>query len=446
MRKEAKMSGFTRRRFLTGATAATAAGAAHQLLKALPAQAATLSYKPEPGATLRVLRWKRFVQGDEDQFMANTRRFTQLTGVEVRVDSENFEDLRPKAAVAANVGAGPDIVISTDEQPQLYPDKLLDVSELAQYLGQKYGGWFEVCPEYCMHQGKWIAIPTGAAGGMMVYRKSMLQAAGFNAFPKDMNGFLKLCQALKAKAQPPGFALGHATGDANGWTHWVLWAFGGRLTDENSQLALNSKETVAALEYAKALYQTFVPGTLSWLDPSNNKAFLAGEIGLTMNGISIYYAAKTSTDPKLKAMTQDIQHAPYPIGPVGREVHYAIMFPAAIYQYCKYPNAAKEYLRFMMEREQYEPWQRASIGYIAHTLRAYDSNPVWSEDPQHMFFRDVVRGARHTGYAGRLGKESAAVLADYIIVDMFGEVCTGQQTAQDAVRRAERRARRHYRT
>jgi multiple sugar transport system substrate-binding protein len=440
------MSRFTRRRFLAATTAAAAASGLHRLAAPAQAQAATLEYQPEKGAALRVLRWKRFVQGDEEQFMANTRRFTQLTGVEVRVDSENFEDLRPKAAVAANVGAGPDIIISTDEQPQLYPDKLLDVSDLAEYLGEKYGGWFEVCPEYCTHRGRWIAIPTGASGGAMVYRNSMLRAAGFEQFPNDLNGFLKLCQALKAKAQPPGFALAHATGDANGWTHWLMWAFGGRLADENGELALNSKETIAALEYAKELYQTFAPGTLSWLDPSNNKAFLAGEISLTMNGISIYYTAKTSADPNLRAMAPDIQHATFPIGRIGREVHAALLFPAAIYRYSKYPNAAKDYLRFIMEREQYEPWQRASIGYISHTLRAYDSNPVWSEDPQHMFYRDVVRGARHTGYAGRLGKESAAVLADFIIVDMFGEVCSGQQTPKEAVRRAERRARRHYRT
>jgi multiple sugar transport system substrate-binding protein len=45
----------------------------------------------------------------------------------------------------------------------------------------------------------------------------------------------------------------------------------------------------------------------------------------------------------------------------------------------------------MMEREQYEPWQRACIGYVSHPLKAYDANPVWTEDPQHMFFRDVVR-------------------------------------------------------
>jgi ABC-type glycerol-3-phosphate transport system substrate-binding protein len=161
---------------------------------------------------LRLLRWKRFVQGDEEQFMVNTRRYTQLTGVEVKVDSENWEDLRPKAAVAANVGAGPDIIISTDEQPHLYPDKLLDVTDVADYLGQKYGGWFDTVPEFGMHEGRWIAIPTGAGGGAMVYRKSMLQAAGFKEFPKDLNGFLKLCQALKAKGTPAGFALGHATG------------------------------------------------------------------------------------------------------------------------------------------------------------------------------------------------------------------------------------------
>jgi multiple sugar transport system substrate-binding protein len=437
------MQRFTRRRILT-ATAAAAAAVAVQRLAA-PAEPATVKFEPEKGASMRVLRWKRFVQGEDDQFNANTRRFTQVTGVPVRVDSENFEDLRPKAAVAANVGAGPDIIISTDEQPQLYPDKLLDVSDLADYLGQKYGGWFEVCPQYCTYNGRWIAIPTGAAGGAMVYRRSMLRAAGFEAFPKDLDGFLKLCRALKAKGTPSGFALAHATGDANGWTHWLLWAFGGRLADESNQLALNSRETVAALEYARELYQTFAPGTLSWLDPSNNKAFLAGEISLTLNGISIYYTAKTSADPKVKALAADIQHAAFPIGPIGREVHPALLFPGAIYKYCKFPNAAKEYLRFMMEREQYELWQQASIGYITHTLRAYDSSPVWSADPQHMFFRDVVRGARHAGYAGRVGKESAAVLADFIIVDMFGEACTGQQTPREAVLRAEKRVRRHYR-
>jgi multiple sugar transport system substrate-binding protein len=273
----------------------------------------------------------------------------------------------------------------------------------------------------------------------------MIVAAGFDTIPQDFPGFLKLCQALKARGKPPGLALGHATGDANGWTHWLVWGFGGRLVNEDNTVAINSKETIAALEYGKELYQTFSPGTLSWLDPSNNKAFLAGEISLTFNGISIYYTAKNSSDPHMNAIAADIQHDFLPIGPIGKRVTGALMFPAFIFKYSKFPNAAKEYLRFMMEREQYEPWQAACIGYVSQPLRAYESNPFWTADPQHAFYREVVKTMRHDGYAGKLGPASAAAMADFVVVDMFAEVCSGQQTPKEAARRAETRVRRHYR-
>ena len=440
------MGRFSRRDFLRTTGAAAALGAASTVLQANPAAAADLHFEPEKGAKLRVLRWKRFVQGDEDQFLANTKRYTDRTGVEVRIDAENWEEVRPKAAVAANVGAGSDIIIATDDDPQQYPQQLVDLTDLADYLGQKYGGWYDVCRDFCTHEGRWIALPTGAGGGALVYRRSMLAAAGFSEIPKDFPGFLKLCRALKAHGTPPGLALGHATGDATGWTHWILWSFGGKIADVNMQVAINSKETMAALEYAKELYQTFAPGTLSWLDPSNNKAFLAGEISLTINGISIYYAAKNSPDAKMQAIAADIQHSDFPIGPIGRRVQGGILFPAFVFKYSKYPSAAKEYLRFMMEKEQFEPWQTASIGYIAHPLRAYESNPLWTSDPQLIYFRDVVKNFRHYGYAGKLGKASASATADFVVVDMFAEACTGQQTPKEAMLRAEKRASRHYRT
>ena len=54
-----------------------------------------------------MLRWKQFIQAEFDEFVANTKKFSEQTGVKVRVDAENWDDIRPKAAVAANVGAGP---------------------------------------------------------------------------------------------------------------------------------------------------------------------------------------------------------------------------------------------------------------------------------------------------------------------------------------------------
>jgi multiple sugar transport system substrate-binding protein len=400
---------------------------------------------PEKDAKLRLLRWKRFVQGDEDAWAANTKKFTEKYGVEVRIDAEGWEDVRPKAAVAANVGSGPDIIIGTFEDAHQYPDKLLDVSDLADYLGKKYGGWYPAAEAYGRHgKDAWVAIPMGCAGACLVYRESHIKAAGFDHIPKDHPGFLKLCQGLKAKGTPPGFALGNATGDANGWTHWLLWSHGGKLVDKQGNVAINSPETIAALEYSKQLYETFVPGTLSWLDPNNNKAFLDGQLSLTANGISIYYAAKTSTDPKLKEMAADINHANFPIGPIGRPTELNLVFPMMIFKYSKYPKAAKEYLRFMMEKEQYEPWQQAAIGYVTQPLRAYESNPIWTVDPKHTPYRDSMKIMQPNGYDFEMGYASAAAMADFIVANMVAEAASGSKSPKEAAERAEKRAQRYY--
>ena len=436
------MSDFDRRKFLKGTSVAAGAAAAGPLLWPTMAHA-QWNNQPEKGAKLRVLRWKRFVQGDEDQYMANVKKFIAATGIEVRVDNEGWEDVRPKAAVAANTGAGPDIILSTNDDANLYPDKLVDMTDLANYLGKKYGGWFPVCEQYLKRGTKWIALPLGAQGNAMVYRESQVKAAGFSNFPKDLPGFLELMKALKQKGTPGGFALGHATGD-QAWTHWLVWAHGGKLVNEKNQVVINSPETIKALEYAKELYSTFVPGTLSWLDPSNNKAFLDNQISVTANGISIYYAAKNSPDPKLQEIAKDIQHANFPIGPVGVATEFNLFFNQMIFKHSKYPKAAKEYLRFMMEAEQYNPWLQSAIGYIGHPLKAYEANPIWTVDPKHTPYRDAMKVMRPDGYAGEMGYASAASMADFIMVDMVAEAASGSQTPQAAAERAQKRAERYY--
>ena len=438
------MTEFNRRKFLEGSAgvAATVAGGAAVLSQ--PASAQTISFKPEKGAKLRVLRWSRFVQGDIDAYMVNVKRFTEKTGIEVRVDNEGWEDVRPKAAVAANTGAGPDIILATNDDANLYPEKLLDVTDLAEYLGKKYGGWFPACEAYLRPDGKkWIGLALGAAGSMMVYRQSQIKAAGFDTFPKDTAGFLAMLKALHAKGTPCGFALGNATGDAL-WTNWLIWSHGAKLVDKDNKVVIDSPETIKALEYAKEMYATFIPGTLSWLDPNNNKAFLDGQISVTNNGISIYYAAKKSDDPKVKELVADINHASFPIGPAGVPTESHLFFNQMIMKYTKYPQAAKEFLRFMMETEQFDPWLIAAGGYIAPPLAAYTKSAIWTSDPKHTPYRDSVKNMRPAGYAGRLGYASAGAGADFIVCNMVAEAASGSKTPKEAAERAQKRAERYY--
>jgi multiple sugar transport system substrate-binding protein len=432
------------RRDLLLASAGVAAGAAGLgLINGTPAFAQTPDYKPEPGASLRLLRWAPFVQGDEEAWLANTKKFTEATGVQVRVDKESWEDIRPKAAVAANVGSGPDMMLVWFDDPHQYPDKLLDMTDLGTYLDGKYGGYYEGLKGYATRNGKFIALPVAAIGNAVCYRQSHMEAAGFKEFPKDTAGFLELCKALKAKGTPAGFAHGKAVGDGNNYVHWLLWSHGGRMVDESGKVTINSPETIAAIKYAKALYETFIPGTEGWLDINNNRAFLAGQVSLTANGVSLYYAAKK--DEKTKELAADLRSGNFPIGPVGKSIELHQTTQAIVFNYTKYPNACKAYLKFMMEAEQMNAWLQGSSAYCCQPLKAFASNPVWKSDPIHAPYARASETLRPNGYAGPLGYASAAVMADYVLVDMFASAVTGAMSPEDAAAQAEKRANRYYR-
>jgi multiple sugar transport system substrate-binding protein len=115
-----------------------------------------------------------------------------------------------------------------------------------------------------------------------------------------------------------------------------------------------------------------------------------------------------------------------------------------VFKYTKYANAAREYLRFMLEREQFEAWQQASLGFMAGPLQAYESHPIWTSDPKITPFRDGPRMSLYRGYPGKVGRASAGCTADFIIENMVAEAASGQSTPQEAVARAEQRAKRYY--
>jgi multiple sugar transport system substrate-binding protein len=425
--------------------------AAATLADGRPAHAAipTVNVEPpkqpiEPGATLRVLRPVKYVEPDQVWFDKNSAAFTQATGVKVRVDYVGFEDLRPQTAVAARTGAGPDIVLGWGDDPHLYTDKTLDLTELANYLGTKYGGWEALAANYGRKwkSDTWIAIPFGGSGGPAVYRKSWVKAAGYDTIPSEHDKFLDLCRKLKANGHPPGFALGNSVGDANSYVQWLLWSHGGYLVDDDGKIALDRPETIEALKYAKELYQTFIPGVLSWQDPSNNKAFIAEEISLTQNGVSVYFVLKN--DPKTAAIAADTDHAPMPSGRMKNRPETASVINSMVFKHSKFPNAAKEYIRFMLEAEQYDPWLTATAGYWAAPLKAYRESAVWKSDPKLLPYRDACAMEYWSGYKGPITAASGAVSADYVLVQMFAAVSAGQATPEDAVAEATRRAKRTY--
>jgi multiple sugar transport system substrate-binding protein len=437
------MTNFTRRTLVQGGTALGAASVltAPALLEWAKAWAQNSPFKPEKGAKLSMLRWKYFVQSEDDAFVKLIDAFNKATGVPVQISRESYEDVQPKASVAANTGTGPDLFWGLYSLPHLFPQKCMDVTDVADYLGKKYGGWVDSAVKYGHSGNKWICVPICYSGALMNYRIEASKKAGFSKFPDKLDSFLEYTKAMKAQNTPGGFALGHASGDGNSWVHWCLWANGGESVDKNDKVTINSPETAKALEYAKALYGNMVSGTAAWNDSSNNKAFLSGDISWTNNGISIYVAAQNSA----KQIAEDMDHAYFPVGVSGQPTELHLMYPVLGMTYTKYPQACKALMAFMLEADNFNPWIQSAKGYLTHCLNAYDKNPVWTADPKATPFRDVAKRTRTAGGLGSVGEKAATAIADFVIVDMFANYCTGREDAKGSIAIAERQLKRIYR-
>jgi multiple sugar transport system substrate-binding protein len=428
------------------AAALAATGAAAQTASTIKAADVPAPSLPiEKGASLRMLRPVRFVKPDEDVFRANAAKFTEKTGVEVKVDFVGWEDINQQTAVTSNSGAGPDIIIGFSDAPHIYADKLIELTDVADYLGKRYGGWQFLAEKYGKRHksNAWIGLPFGSTAGPLIYRKSLIKAVGFDKVPDDHAGLLDLCQKLQKSGKPAGFALGNAVGDGNGFANWLLWSHNASLLDEEGNVSINSKETVAALKYLKQLYPTFIAGTPSWNDVSNNRAYSSQEISLTANGVSLYFSLKN--DPATASIAEDSEHQLLPAGLAKSSPMGGLTLNAMVFKHSPSPNAAKAFLQFMMEREQYDPWLNANNGYWAHPLAAYADAAVWSGDPKVKIFKNSMANKYWTGYKGPISAASGAVNADYVLVQMCASVATDAATPEAAAAEAERRAKRYFR-
>ena len=175
--------------------------------------------------------------------------------------------------------------------------------------------------------------------------------------------------------------------------------------------------------------------------PPLSKAFLSGDISWTNNGISIYVAAQNSA----KQIAEDMDHAYFPVGVSGKPTELHLMYPVLAMNYTKYPQACKLLMAFMLEADNFNPWIKSAKGYLTHCLNAYDKNPVWTDDPKATVFRDVAKRTRTAGGLGSVGEKAATAIADFVIVDMFANYCTGREDVKGSISIAERQLKRIYR-
>jgi len=393
-------------------------------------------FVPEAGASLDVIRWKRYTEGDENQYMANAALFTQLTGIKVNVTHVNVLEL---ASLIDDVRQGQkhaDVVLSIDAEAYRHHDMWMQVNDLEAKLAPFTGKWDPIATSYLRANGKdWMGIPLGISGNTCFQRISYLRQAGFSELPQDTAGFLELCKSLNSIGKPAGFALDQSAGEGNSFAYWLLWAFGGFPLNENNEVRLESSETLAALEYAKKLYQVLMPGCVNWGDVHNNQYYLTDKLSLTYNGMNMYYPAIENDDELETHILQDTR-----CGNLPRDKHKQLIESSGFFmnqliiKKTHYPNAAKAFIYFMMQPKQYAAWITESKGFVSAVDSNYRNNPVWQTAQQIEAFKNVGLSTRALTWGGVPGPAFSRIRAQRLVARMFADVVKGKETPQDAMR------------
>ena len=343
-------------------------------------------------------------------------------GVEVQVERIGENDVTTRSTAAIVAKSGPDIIMLQNNFPHLLANGLADVSDLAEALGKEQGGYWDLSRANAYVGKQWLAVPYGVLSNTMNYREDWLKEAGFSKFPDTYEELREVGKKLKSMGHPVGQCFGHSVNDPNSWSLSLRVGLRRLRGGEGRQDGGPRQEGDPGGDQAQHRHVEglFDEGGLSWDDSSNNRAFLAGSISITNNGASIYFVGKDKFPDIAKVMN----HAPNPRGPAGRYYHLAT-HSSAVMKYSKNQKLAKEFIRWYMDKKQYDPWFVAMSSYMIPPTKVWFDHPAWTKDPKLTPFRDTIKDARHLGYAGPPGAKASEALAKYIIVDMFAKAIQG---------------------
>src|SRR5688572_20237502 len=412
----------SRRQLLTLSAGTVAAGGLESILAARRAPAYA------QGSRIHLLQWSHFVPAADALFESQAKEFGKQAGVEVQLERINQNDIQTRATAAIQSGAGPDIIILANNHAHLYQTSLVDVSDVAEEIGGKQGGWYDYAKVNCVAGGKWIGAPQFIISWAITYREDWLKEAGFE-YPKTWDDFRKAGRALKARGKPFGQAFGHSINDPNNWCYPLVWMWGGMEVQKDGRtVVLNSKPTLEAVKFNNVLWkECFDEGGLAWDDSNNNRAFLSQEISLTGNAPSIYVAARGKFPDVYKGMN----HGHYPAGPAGR-FYFLPLWSSCVMKYGKQQKLAKDFIRFYIDPPQYDKYFEVMDTFGIPGTRVYRDHPLWKKDAKTAVFPETLQYARTPGHAGPPDRRATETLTKFILVDMFAKSIQGMRP-EDAV-------------
>lgn len=396
--------------------------------------------------TLKILQWSHFVPAFDKWFDGVfAKQWGQRHDTNVIVDHIAAREVNARGAAEAAAGKGHDLFLF-QFPPAAYERQVIDMTDVYREVERKHGNVISlghrstfnpISRKHFAFSDSYVPFPGN-------YRKDLWEQAGYPHGPQTYDDLRVGAKRIRDKfGNPCGIGLSQDN-DTTSAVRAILWSFGGAEQDEKGNVVLNSKQTVEALNFVRALYQeSETPEVFAWDETSNNRAMLSGKISYTMNAISITRAAeKDNPDMSQKIWLSAALKGPvHQLSPSNVANHYVI------WDFAENKEGAKQFLVDLVDNfgdafnasEFYNfPCFPSTVPDLATKLKA---DPKATPPDKYKILTNVLDWTANIGYPGYATNAINEVASTYVLNTTFAKVARGEMTAAEGAKAADDRLR-----
>jgi len=399
--------------------------------------------------TLKIAQWSHFVP-DYDKWFDNTftKEWGQKHDTNVAVDHINLAELPARAAAEVSAKKGHDLFMM-QSPPAAFEPQVLDMTDVYRECEKRHGKKIELAHKstYNPKTKKYFAFSDSYVPDPGNWYKEWWAEAGYPNGPDTWEDLRIGAKKIRDKrGNPCGMGLSQEI-DTSMAMRGLLWSFGGAEQDEHGNVTINSKQTIEALKYMKALYQeSETPEVFTWDASSNNRAMLAGKTSFVMNAISITRQAEREHSP----ISSHIMISQALKGPAKRIAAEHVMDCYMIWNFAENKEGAQHFLIDYIDsfHEAFKAGKWYNFPCFPSTVpdlkKEIANDPDAQPPDKYKVLDKVLDWATNVGYPGYASAAIDEAFRTWVIPTMFAKAARGDETPENAAKAAEQEYKRIF--
>ena len=356
------------------------------------------------------------------------------------VNNIDLGALNARADAEVLAQRGHDLFLFLWPRPDL-EQHVIDLKDVYQECTNSQGQPIDLAlgSSYNLKTKKYYGVSASFVPGPIEYRKDLWDSVG--VYPDTWED-VRAGGAKIKKKHNVALGLGLAAEiDTNMALRSIMYSFGSSVQDEEGNVILNSKETLKAIKFVKAMYEeSMTPDVFTWDASSNNRFILTGKGSLTMNAVSITRTAEKD----YPEMAKNIWLAKAPEGPVRRMGLQHVMNVYSIWKFAENIEGAKKFIVDYVSNfdQAFTASEFYNFPCFPNSVPDFKEQVAYDEkaDPpdKYKVLEDVQDWATNIGFPGYVNAGISETFGAWIIPTMFGKAAKGDLSPEDALRAADK--------